>query len=168
MPSRPWDWNIIASQDGKSCHRNRPGAPVRPDGGHGSHSGARGTTWPRSYRRCLPGSRGGILFPKGGSLEEGRIYGRGSRLQLLSWKEPGRLWGGGSSDDERFNTCGKDSYAARPWPTSKISARNRGIQRQTGCNPGGDFAGQAQALTTMEPKSAHDCPPIRRVVSIAP
>src|SRR6266852_4021164 len=168
MLPRPCDGKIIEPEDAKSCDRNCPRAPIRPDDGHGSHSGARGTTQVVCDRRRLSSSRGDLLFSKRESLEEGRIDGPGGRFQLLSWKEPGRLWGGGSSDDERFNTCGKDSYAARPWPTSKISARNRGIQRQTGCNPGGDFAGQAQALTTMEPKSAHDCPPIRRVVSIAP
>ena len=33
----------LESQDGKSCYRDRPRAPVRPDGGHGPHPGDRGT-----------------------------------------------------------------------------------------------------------------------------
>src|SRR5216684_2246309 len=167
MLPRPCDGKIIEPEDAKSCDRNCPRAPIRPDDGHGSHSGARGTIQVVCDRRRLSSARRDLLFSKGESLEEGGIDGPGGRFQLLSRKELGRLRGGGSSYGRQFNACGEDSHAARPWPTSKVPARNRGIQRQTGCDPGRDFTGEAQALTAMEPKTSHNCPPIQRVVSIA-
>src|SRR6266850_334538 len=127
MLSRPRDWKIIESEDGKSCHRGCPCAPVRPDGGHGSNPGTRGTTQLVGDRGCLSGSRGGLLFPKRGSLEEGWVDGRCGCLQLLSWKELGRLRGGGSSHDKRCKARRKSSHAARPRPGAKVLPPNRGI-----------------------------------------
>src|SRR6267143_5214872 len=123
MPSRPWDWKIIEPEDGKSCRRDRSRAPVRSDGGHGSHPGARGAIQVAGDRRRLPSSRGILLFSKRKSLEEGGVDGRGGSFQLLSRKELGRLWGGGSGYDKRSNARKKSSHAARPWPTAKISPR---------------------------------------------
>src|SRR2546426_6343764 len=127
MLPRPCDGKIIEPEDAKSCDRNCPRAPVRPDDGHGSHSGARGTTQVVCDRGCLSSSRGHLLFSKGESLEEGGVDGCGRCFQFLSWKELGRLRRGGSSYDKRFSTRGKDSHAARPWPTAKVSSRNRRI-----------------------------------------
>src|SRR6266436_3096948 len=117
MLPRPCDGKIIEPEDAKSCDRNCPRAPIRPDDGHGSHSGARGTIQVVCDRRRLSSSRGGLLFSKRESLEEGGIDGRGGCFQLLSWKELGRLRGGGSSHDKRFNARRKGSHAARPWPS---------------------------------------------------
>src|SRR5467141_1101163 len=120
MLSRPRDWKIIESEDGKSCHRGCPRAPVRPDGGHGPNPGACGTTQLVGDRGCLSGSRGGLLFAKRGLLEEGGVDGRGGCFQLLSWKEPGCLRRGGSSHHKPSGARRKSSHAAGPWPSAKI------------------------------------------------
>src|SRR6267143_442643 len=127
MLPRPGDGKIIEPEDAKSCHRDCPRTPVRPDDGHGSHPGARGATQVVCDRRRLSSSRGDLLFSKRESLEEGGVDGCGGCFQLLSWKELGRLRGGGSSCDKRPNGREKGSHAARPWPTAKVSPRNRRI-----------------------------------------
>src|SRR6267378_2918093 len=168
MLPRPRDGETSEPEDAESRHRDCSGALVRPDDGHGSHPGARGTTQVVCNRRRLSSSRGNLLFSKGESLEEGGVDGCGGCFQFLSWKELGRLRGGGSSYDKRFHTRGNGSHAARPWPTAKVSPRNRGIQRQTRCAPGRDFAGEAEALNTMERKSPRNRPLVRRVIWISP
>src|SRR6267143_3476501 len=125
MLPRPGDGKIIEPEDAKSCHRDCPRTPVRPDDGHGSHPGARGATQVVCNRRRLSSSRGNLFFSKGESLEEGGVDGCGGSFQFLSWKELGRLRGGGSSYDKRFNTLGNGSHAARRWPTAKVSPGNR-------------------------------------------
>src|SRR2546426_9965331 len=123
MLPRPCDGKIIEPEDAKSCHRDCPRAPVRPDDGHGSHSGARGTTQVVCDRRCLSSSRGHLLFSKGESLEEGGVDGCGRGFQVLSWEELGGFRRGGGTYRKENPPRGEKIHTRSPSATRETHGR---------------------------------------------
>ena len=100
---------LISRRSNRRVTAVLPGAPLRPDGGHGWDSRTCRRVRPDGDRGCVPGARGGILLAAAESLDEGWFDGARGGVQLLPGQEPGSLWGSRSGCYQRQQSRGQNA-----------------------------------------------------------
>ena len=96
--------------------------------------------------------------------QEGRHAGKGCGIQLLSDKEPERLWRRRLRHYRRSRCRRPCASSAQSRQRPSLLSRRDRLEQPAGRHAGGRATREAEAHRRLEPEAAHDCLPLSRPV----